>query len=140
MGKTTDKLNLLLKNTKDIQQFIESNKDHLAERNLADYLEKLLNKKNMKKSEISRRAGLDSSYIYDIFAGRKKPGRNKVLAMCFGFQLNSDESNHLLNYASLGELYPRIKRDSIIIFALNNNIDIDRCNYLLMDSGEDTIM
>lgn len=140
MGKTTDKLNLLLKNTKNIEQYIKSNEDYLAERDLAGYLEKLLSEKHMKKSELSKRAGLNSSYVYDIFAGRKKPSRNKVLAMCFGFKLNSDESNHLLNYASLSELYPRIKRDSIIIFALDNNIDIDRCNYLLMDSGEEAIM
>ena len=140
MGKTTEKLKLMLKNTKNIEQFIQSNESHFAERNLAAYLEKLLTEKNMKKSDVFKRAGFNPSYGYDVFSQKRKPSRDKALALCFGLMLNADEANHLLNYASLSELYPRIRRDSIIIFALDHNIDIDKCNYLLMDAGEDIIM
>lgn len=141
MGKTTENLNSILKNTKDIGQFMEDNESHFAERNLGAYLHKLLKEKNMKKSDVFKRAGgvISASYGYDIFNNNRKPTRNIVIALCFGLGLNPDEANHLLNYASLGILYPRIRRDSIIIFALSNNIDIDKCNYLLMDSGEETI-
>lgn len=140
MGKTTEKLKSMLKNTRNIEQFIKSNEEHFAKRDLAAYLEKLLEKKNMKKSDVFKRAGFNASYGYDVFSQKRKPSRDKVLALCFGLMLNVDEANHLLNYASLSELYPRIKRDSIIIFALDHHLDIDRCNYLLMDSGEKTLM
>lgn len=140
MGKTTEKLKSMLKNTRNIEQFIKSNEEHFAERNLAAYLERLLEEKNMKKSDVFKRAGFNASYGYDVFSQKRKPSRDKALALCFGLMLNADEANHLLNYASLSELYPRIKRDSIIIFALDNRIDIDRCNYLLMDAGEDVLM
>lgn len=140
MGETTEKLKSMLKNTKNIEQFIKSNESHFAKRDLAAYLEKLLEEKNMKKSDVFKRAGFNASYGYDVFSQKRKPSRDKALALCFGLMLNADEANHLLNYASLSELYPRIRRDSIIMFALDHNIDIDRCNYLLMDSGEDTII
>ena len=139
MGETTEKLKSMLKNTRNIEQFIQNNEDHFAERNLAVYLEKLLKEKNLKKSDVFKRAGFNASYGYDVFSQKRKPSRDKILALCFGLMLNADEANHLLNYASLSELYPRIKRDSIIMFALDHHKDIDDCNYLLEDSGEDTI-
>lgn len=139
MGKTTNNLNSQLKNTKDIQKFLDCNETHFADRNFAEYLQKLLVEKGLKKSDVINRAGINPSYGYDIFSQGKNPSRDKLLALCFGFALTSDEANHLLNYASLCELYPRIRRDSIIIFALDTGKSIVDCNLLLDSSGEEII-
>lgn len=139
MGKTTTNLNAQLKNTKNINQYLESNKEHFTERNLTAYLQKLLIEKKKKISEVIANSNINPSYGYDIFSQGKHPSRNKALALCFGFELSSDEANRLLNYASLGELYPRIRRDSIIIFSLNTHKTIIQCN-LLLDRANEAII
>lgn len=136
MGKTTNNLKEQLQNTNNIQNFLNSNKAHLINRDLSSYLQKLLIEKKMKKSDVINKANLNISYGYDIFSQGKNPSRDKLLMLCFGFELDSDEANHLLNHASVGELYPRIPRDSIIIFCLNKKKSLLKCNLLLESLGE----
>lgn len=139
MGKTTANLNKQLKNTRDINQYLESNEESFKERNLMEYLNNLLFQKNLTKAEVIRRANIDKRYGYDIFSKGKKPSRNYILSLCFGFELTTDEANHLLNCASLCELYPRVRRDSIISYALDTHKTLIECNLLLDDAKESAI-
>lgn len=139
MGKTTTKLTEQLNNTSNLTQFLQINEEHFSNLNLTEYLKKLLEEKHMKKSDVIDRSHITPSYGYDIFSQGKHPSRDKILSLCFGFQLTSEEANHLLHYATLSELYPRIRRDSIIMFALNSHKTIDECNALLNDAKETEI-
>ena len=68
-------------------------------------------------------------YGYQIFDGSKTPSRDKVIAIALAMQLTLDEANRLLHLSNNGILYPKIKRDSIIIFGLENNQKIHRFKY-----------
>ncbi len=61
----------------------------------------------------------------------KKPSRDKILQLCIGANFTLDETNKALKIGNCGELYPKIMRDSVIIFALNKNLNIVRTNELL---------
>ena len=75
---------------------------------------------------------MSESYIYEIFGGKKSnPSRNKLLQIAFAMSLDLETTQKLLKIAKVGTLYPRIKRDSIIIFALNKNLDFFECENLL---------
>ena len=63
------------------------------------------------------------------------PSRNKLLQIAFAMNLDLDSTQKLLKIANVGILYPRIKRDSIIIFALNKKLDFFECEDLL-EKGE----
>ena len=133
MIKQTDELLKELENTSDINQYLSTNRDELIEQNVAKYLNELLEKKeNLTKSKIIKSTSLSESYIYDIFRGEKSnPSRNKLLQIAFAMSLDLETTQKLLKIAKVGILYPRIKRDSIIIFALNKNLDFFECENLL---------
>ena len=133
MIKQTDELLKELDNTSDINQYLSTNRDELIEQNFAKYLNELLEKKeNLTKSKIIKSTSLSESYIYDIFRGEKSnPSRNKLLQIAFAMSLDLETTQKLLKIAKVGILYPRIKRDSIIIFALNKNLDFFECENLL---------
>ena len=133
MIKQTDELLKELDNTSDINQYLSTNRDELIEQNVAKYLNELLEKKeNLTKSKIIKSTSLSESYIYDIFRGEKSnPSRNKLLLIAFAMSLDLETTQKLLKIAKVGILYPRIKRDSIIIFALNKNLDFFECENLL---------
>lgn len=133
MIKQTDELLKELVNTSDINQYLSTNRDELIEQNVAKYLNELLEKKeNLTKSKIIKSTSLSESYIYDIFRGEKSnPSRNKLLQIAFAMSLDLETTQKLLKIAKVGILYPRIKRDSIIIFALNKNLDFFECENLL---------
>lgn len=133
MIKQTDELLKELDNTSDINQYLSTNRDELIEQNVAKYLNELLEKKeNLTKSKIIKSTSLSESYIYDIFRGEKSnPSRNKLLQIAFAMSLDLETTQKLLKIAKVGILYPRIKRDSIIIFALNKNLDFFECENLI---------
>ena len=133
MIKQTDELLKELDNTSDINQYLSTNRDELIEQNVAKYLNELLEKKeNLTKSKLIKSTSLSESYIYDIFRGEKSnPSRNKLLQIAFAMSLDLETTQKLLKIAKVGILYPRIKRDSIIIFALNKNLDFFECENLL---------
>ena len=133
MIKQTDELLKELGNTSDINQYLSTNCDELIEQNVTKYLNELLEKKeNLTKSKIIKSTSLSESYIYDIFRGEKcNPSRNKLLQIAFAMSLDLETTQKLLKIAKVGILYPRIKRDSIIIFALNKNLDFFECENLL---------
>ena len=53
--------------------------------------------------------------------------------------LSVNETNSVLKIAGLSPLYPKIKRDSIIIINMNNNKSVVEINEALYNEGEDTL-
>ncbi len=133
MTKQTDELLKELSNTSDINQYLSTNRNELIEQNVAKFLNELLNKKEgLTKSKIVKSSSLSESYVYDIFRGDKgNPSRDKLLQIAFAMNLDLETTQKLLKIAKVGALYPRIKRDSIIIFAINKNLDFFECENLL---------
>ena len=82
------------------------------------------------------RARLDTVYGYQIFNGTRKPSRDKLLQLAFGFPFTYKETLTLLRIAEVGSLYVRRRRDSIIIFALHKGFSLEQLNDLLEQEGE----
>lgn len=137
MKKTTEELLKLLKKSSDINTFMDTNSEDLVEKILlCDYLNQLLTQKELKKSDVIRNSGLDRKYCYEIFAGTKTPSRDKVLALCFALQLSEAETTHLLKSTGYAQFYPRIERDSIILFALEHQLSLTDTNELLFEMNQ----
>lgn len=134
MRKSTMELLELLKASPTISDFIEKTADELIETiPLYQYLDMMIEEKQLKKSEVIKRSGLDRGYVYDIFAGKKIPSRDKVLAICFAMELSEEEVQRLLKYTGYPQLYARIERESIILFALQHQLKITDVNELLYE-------
>lgn len=137
--KTTDELLKILQNTDDIQQFLEENRDSLINMRLTEYLEHIIEKKGLKPTDIIAGSNLNNIYVYKILSGERVPGRDKLLSLCFGMRLSLKESQLALRLAGHSPLYPKLRRDSIIIFALSEGASLMDCNEALYDLGEEIL-
>lgn len=132
MEITTGVLIKNLKNAKDIKIFLQENQSSITDPTLREYLEKLLLLKGLKRQDVIKNAELDSNYINQPFSGIKtKPGRNQTLSLAFGFEPNNEETARLLKIAGVGTLYPKNKRDAIIIHSLETRKSITQANEFL---------
>ena len=125
-SKTTGDLLKTLLSTDEYSQFQALKGNSVV--SLAEHLETLLNQKRTSKAEVIYRAKLDTVYGYQIFNGTRKPSRDKLLQLAFGFPLTYKETLTLLRIAGVGSLYVRRRRDSIIIFALNKRFSMEQLN------------
>ena len=130
-NKTTEQLQHEIKESCDIQDFLASNRRSLLHDSFPEYLNKLLSEKGLHKKDIIRASQLDRVYVYQIFAGRKFPSRNKLLALAFGMQLSAEETQKLLKISGNRELYARDPRDAVVLFALQREMSIADANELL---------
>lgn len=140
-NNSTDELLKLLKNEQNIENFINTNKEDFIDIPLHLYLATLLKKYSISKNEEINNSAISQIYGYQIFSGKRpNPSRDKILQLIFGMSLNLEDSQRLLKLAGVSELYPRIKRDSIILFAINKGLTIEKCDELLFELGEKTII
>lgn len=137
--KTTDELLKILQKSTDIKKFVGENNISFIDISLREYLETMMLEKNISLPEIIKGSNLTQIYCYKIFSGDRIPKRNKLLAICFGLKLNLAQTQQALRIAGHSLLYPKIKRDSIIIFAINNGSSLIDCNEVLYELGEPII-
>ncbi|MEE1044325.1 MAG: XRE family transcriptional regulator [Olegusella sp.] len=134
---TEELLDELLR-SESAEQFVETH--DLPDRTLSDYLQQLLAEKGMEQATVVNMADLHPTYGYDIFRGLKKhPGRDKVLQIAFAMALTPRETNRCLELAGVSSLYPKVRRDAIILYCLNKSQSLQKVNEELYRLGEDTI-
>lgn len=120
-----------------IDSFIERHNE--PARTLADYLNKLLEAKRLKRSQVVRMANLNETFGYQIFTGARNPSRDKVLQIAFAMALTLRETNRALEAAGVSSLYSKDRRDAIIIFCLDRGCSLQKVNEELYRFGERTI-
>lgn len=140
MNKRTQELMKMLSTEESLETYFMKNKEELLDISLPDYLSSLLIKYHISKNEVIRRSYLNQIYGYQIFAGTKSPSRDKLISIIFGFQLHLDDAQRMLKIGGANELYPRKRRDSIVIFGLNKKLTVQELDDLLFEMGEDTLI
>ena len=139
MRKNTEELLHELKTRTDIGDYLTENRQELCALSLKEHLEKLLKEKHLTKAKVIADSQLHEIYAYQIFSGRKHPSRDKLLALAFGFGLSVEETQRLLTVAGVSVLYPRVQRDSIILFSLEKGLPLMDCNDLLEEMKEESL-
>lgn len=137
--KTSDLLKELTAENADISEYIASNPDPFINGNIKDYWEGIIDKSGLTKSSIINKSDFSYCYFYDIINGRKIPGKDKIVRLILAMKLSLDDCQDALRISSKSALYPKIKRDSILIFALNNSLSIYETNDLLTKYGEEQL-
>ena len=106
---------------------------------LAEYLQQLLEKKNLERARVVRMADLNETFGYQIFTGARNPSRNKVLQIAFAMALSLRETNRALTAAGVSTLTCKSRRDAIIIFCIDHGCSLQKVNEELYRLGEETI-
>lgn len=106
---------------------------------LPEFLERMLEKKGLKRSRVVRMAELNETFGYQIFTGARNPSRDKVLQIAFAMALSLRETNRALMAAGASSLDPKCRRDAIIIFCIDQGCSLQKVNEELYRLGEDTV-
>lgn len=139
LKKPTDELMNEINQSNNIDKYLKDNSDYMLDRGLSEILESIIDKKGLKKSLVIKKAEISEVYGYQIFSGVKKPLRDKLLSICIAMELTLEETQDVLKHGSFALLYPKNKRDSIIIFGIDNKMSVCEINNLLYDKNEDTL-
>ncbi|HOG02310.1 MAG TPA: XRE family transcriptional regulator [Clostridia bacterium] len=83
------------------------------------------------RGRVIRRAGIERGYGYQLFNGTRKPSRDKVIQLAFGFALDAEQTQRLLKAAQQSQLVPQIKRDAAILYGIMHGLDINEVQKLL---------
>lgn len=137
--KDTDNLMNILKAASPIQV-----KDYLDEQfrdgkpQFSRYMDAILLEKNLKRQDVLIKANLPQKYGYKLLTGESHTtDRDKILRICFSAQMTLKETQRALKLYGMNELYPKIKRDVLLIVALSQRVfDIDAVNEMLIQEGE----
>lgn len=131
--KSTKELLHEIQSGKDISEYLEENQDEILHLTLPEYLKKWLKEKNTNRAMVVRKSNLSKPYVYQIFQGKKSPSRDKIIAISFGFEMDCDETQTLLKQAGFKELYPRDRRDALILSGIRDKLNIIDMNERLYD-------
>ncbi|MDO4289727.1 MAG: XRE family transcriptional regulator [Eggerthellaceae bacterium] len=111
-----------------------------VDRTLVDYLRELLDNKGIKRADVVRASGLNPTVVYDIFAGKSKPGRDNAIMLAFGLSCTFRETQRLLRLAGVSELWPKVRRDAIIAWCINQELSRIACDDELWRFEEKTLL
>lgn len=135
MEKSTQELLHRIRETHDIQSFLDENENELLLETVHGCLTGFLAEKDMKAADVAHNSG-QGDYVYKVFQGKRKASRDILLAIAIGMGLSLAETQFLLRIAQSARLDPRNRRDSVIIYALNNTLSIEQANDILSDVDE----
>lgn len=126
-----------LMSSPSIEKYLERHR--LSERGLSEYLQQLLAERGLVQSAVVRDAQLNPTFGYQVFTGLRGAGRNTALQISFAMKLSPRETNRVLQVAGANELYPKNRRDAIILYCLQHGVGLMKANETLFEFGEEVI-
>ena len=107
-----------------------------VDRSLSDYLFDLLRERGIKRADVVRASGLHQTVVYDIFSGKSYPDRDNAIMLAFGLGCDLVETQRLLRLAGVSELWPKVRRDAIVIWSIKEGLSREECDDELWRLGE----
>ncbi len=132
---STDELLRLLFKERSLENILQRTESAYLHITFADYLSDWCRDHQEVPEQIIRRANLEKSYGHQLFSGKRKPSRDTVIQLAFALHANVAEAQEMLKITRKSLLYPRIKRDTVIIYCLHNHVSLVDTEIILHDLG-----
>ena len=137
--KSTDDLRQELMESPDLEQYLAENDAFFSSKDAAAMLNQLFKNCGLSKAALAKRSGMSEIYLHQIFSGRRNPSRSRLLCLCIGLGASLEETQELLKLCGLAQLYPKLRRDAIIIYGLTHRLSLFSINDSLFSSDEETL-
>lgn len=138
-SKSTGDLRQELMEQPNLGAYIHDNQEQFSDSSVLTLLSDLFNRKKCSKAELARQAGISEVYLHQVFSGRRKPSRDRLLCICAGLEASLEETQQLLRQADYAPLYPRRKRESIIAHGIVHHTPLGQINDNLFAENEKTL-
>ena len=132
---STDELLKLLFKERSLEQFLLRNESAYLNADFSDYLSNWCKSHQEIPEQLIRRANLEKSFGHQLFSGKRKPSRDTVIQLAFAMQASVTQAQEMLKVARKSVLYPRIKRDTVIIYCLHNRVSLLDTEIILENLG-----
>lgn len=134
-NKTTQELLKQLSDKEtDFAEFVSRAENSFIKKDLNDTWQKLIEKSKFSKSDIINKSDIGYTYFYDILRGEKCPSRDKIVRLILAMQLELDDCQNALELYNWASLYAKDKRDSAMIYAINNKLSVWSLDELLAEN------
>ena len=133
MLETTSKLFNRLRNRESGEAFL--NQEQTAP-TCARVLREILTNARISAPEWIASVNISKSYGYQVLRGERTPGRDIILRTALALQLSLKETQRLLAVGGCGALYPKVRRDAAVVFALNQKMTLLETEELLSSLPE----
>ena len=134
--KSTGELSQELMDQPNLDSYIHANQKIFLERSLPKQLSQLYDRNPIAKATLARRAGISEVYLHQVFSGRRKPARDRLVCICIGLQATLEETQELLKQAGYAQLYPKNKREAIIAHGIIHHTPLGEINDKLFIENE----
>ena len=132
---STDELLQLLFKERDLEKFLQRNESSYLDPSFSEYLTGWCKAHQEVPEQLIRRANLEKSFGHQLFSGKRKPSRDTVIQLAFAMQASVAQAQEMLKVARKSVLYPRIKRDTVIIYCLHNRVSLLDTEIILENLG-----
>ncbi len=138
--KNTEELERILGSThsSDFGKYIESNKESIVDmsNDFSKDMKDQIYSHKLTQKELFVLADIPENYGYKLLSGEKTTRkRDVILRLTIASGLNLKETQRILHKYELPELYAKIKRDALIMIAINEKKTISETNILLEANG-----
>lgn len=134
--RDTEDLSCELMQEADWKAYLTRNRTIFRDQEIADLLNELYQSKFTSKAALARRACMSEVYLHQVFSGRRKPSRDRLLCICIGMEATLEETQRVLKQAAYASLYPKHKRDAIISHGILHRASLDQINERLFSENE----
>ncbi|MBS7359257.1 MAG: helix-turn-helix transcriptional regulator [Oscillospiraceae bacterium] len=134
--KTEDLLNQLKIDNISYDTYLYDNQESFLDNDISQFWKKVTDLSGMKKTDIINKADVGYSFFYDILKGKKHPSRDTLIKILIVLSCDLDVFQEALRLYEWAALYPKIKRDSIIIYAINHSFSLYQTEELLQKNNE----
>lgn len=99
------------------------------------YISALCKSQGEVPDRVIRRADIEKSFGHSLFRGGRRPSRDTVLQLAFGFRADIELTQELLKHAGHSQLYPRVCRDVVISYCLIRKMRFFEAQDLLLEKN-----
>lgn len=137
---STDDLFLMIENDEELEKKWTELIPHMNAPSFRDYLYSLMEARGLDAGRLGVISLLSRSFAYQICSGERQPSRDIILRIAVSMRASVEETQQLLRLAQRGALYPRDRRDAVVIYALSKKLDLYETDELLAELEQQTLL
>ena len=108
----------------DLDSYLQGNEGNLRPPDFDTLLKRFCEQRRVLPAHVIEQSQIERTYGHQLFNGTRRPSRDKVIQLAFGLGLSVEETQRLLRAAGKSQLYPRLKRDAVILYGLRKGLPI----------------
>ena len=136
---TTGELETRLSRSSSLDAFLDEHEDSFVSSDFVSLLRRIFEEKGISKSVLAKKSGMSDVFLHQVFSGKRKPSRNRLLCLCIGMQVSLEDCQELLRRNKNATLYARSRADAIIEYGILHHLDLFEINDELFKADEETL-